>query len=584
MKITAFIRDKLRVERLPKINGRAPLLQTAVVLLVLVPIGFAGFYGYRSSEQEMTQTVFSRRDSISYLIATVLTEKFDRLIDVGVSLSTRVRFVQLIENGQWNDAIQIMRSVPATLSYVERVFLADPNGVLMADTPAAPGVRDKNFSERDWYKGVSTIGKPYVSNIYRRTAQPQMDVVAVAVPVMSEAHKQLGILVLQIKLSAFVEWFTDASSSASWNIYIVDRNGRAAFQSNGTTQTQVADLSAWPAVQRALGGIRGAGVVTGLDGEPHVSAHTPVTRYGWGVVLDQTAVSAFASRDMQLQRFAATFGVMLLLGACAIFLLLRARHDARMKVELEKRVAERTVELEASNKELEAFSYSVSHDLRAPLRSIDGFSRILMDDFKGKLDAQQEGHLHRIRAAAKRMGELIDDLLRLSRVTRTEIKRDAVNLSELAQQVTDEITRAQPERRINTTIQPGLVVEGDQPLLRVMLENLIGNAWKFTSKESNPTIELGATRDDAGETVYYVRDNGAGFDMDYMDKLFGAFQRLHSPDEFPGTGIGLATVQRIVRRLGGNIWAESRIGSGATFYFTLPAPRRTKRNTRKIAA
>jgi PAS domain S-box-containing protein len=219
---------------------------------------------------------------------------------------------------------------------------------------------------------------------------------------------------------------------------------------------------------------------------------------------------------------------------------------------------------EATSRELEAFSYSVSHDLRAPLRAIDGFSQALLEDNAGQLNPDGLDSLRRVRAAAQRMGELIDDLLELSRVSRHELKRETVNLSSLARVVTADLVRQNPGREIELTVESGLTAECDARLLRVLLENLFGNAWKFTSKNAAASIEFGRT---GGS--FFVRDDGAGFDMQYADKLFGAFQRLHGKAEFEGSGIGLATVQRIVHRHGGRIWATSEPAKGATFHFTL---------------
>jgi light-regulated signal transduction histidine kinase (bacteriophytochrome) len=254
--------------------------------------------------------------------------------------------------------------------------------------------------------------------------------------------------------------------------------------------------------------------------------------------------------------------------------------DISARVAAEERIRELNAALEkklneltAANQELAAFSYSVSHDLRAPLRSIDGFSQALLEDYADKLDDPGREHLTRVRAATQRMGHLIDDLLKLSRVTRAEMRPIAVDLSALASDVFAELRKSKPDRRVECHIEPGLAAEGDARLLRVAIENLLGNAWKFTGKTANAKIEFGATRDADGASSYFVRDNGAGFDMVYADKLFGAFQRLHSMDEFPGTGIGLATVQRIVHRHGGQVRAEGVPGQGATFHFTLTTGR-----------
>lgn len=240
----------------------------------------------------------------------------------------------------------------------------------------------------------------------------------------------------------------------------------------------------------------------------------------------------------------------------------------RLNAELERRVIERTAQLEASNKELEAFAYSVSHDLRTPLRTIDGYSRALLEDFGDHLPAESIPYLDRIHFITLHMAQLIDDLLSLSRVTRANVDRMPVDLSALAESIASDLQNEQPERRVQVSITPGLVVKGDARLLRIALTNLLSNAWKFTSNEAQPYIEFGAEERE-GKTVFFVRDNGVGFDMDHASNLFGAFQRLHAHNEFPGTGIGLATVKRIIHKHGGEVWAESSQNQGATFYFSL---------------
>jgi signal transduction histidine kinase len=257
-----------------------------------------------------------------------------------------------------------------------------------------------------------------------------------------------------------------------------------------------------------------------------------------------------------------------------------ARRDLAVRVEertadltrTQVLLTQRAQELETANRELEAFSYSVSHDLRAPLRTIDGFSLALLEDYQGALDEEGRRNLERVRRATQTMGLLIDDLLNLARVSRTEMKRETVDLRALAGEVASGLRERQPNRQVEFVAAEAMVEQGDSRLLKVLLENLLGNAWKFTSRQERARVELGTSSGNGGP-VHFVRDNGAGFDMAYATKLFGAFQRLHSAAEFPGTGIGLATCARIVQRHGGRIWAESAPGQGATFFFTLGGER-----------
>ncbi|HED19324.1 MAG TPA: HAMP domain-containing protein [Gammaproteobacteria bacterium] len=247
------------------------------------------------------------------------------------------------------------------------------------------------------------------------------------------------------------------------------------------------------------------------------------------------------------------------------------RQLAHANQSLEQRVKERTRELEDANHEYESFAYAISHDLRAPLRSVNGFSQALVDDYSDKLDDTARNFLDRIRNSALRMAQLIDDLLTLSRVNRAEISSTRFDISKTCHEVVEELRAEEPSREINIDIQAEMIVQGDPHLIKDALTNLISNAWKFTCKTPNASIHFHSDRKD-GDTVYIIEDNGAGFDMDYADKLFTPFQRLHHERDFPGTGIGLSTVQRIIYRHGGKIWTEGRVDQGATFYFTLGDP------------
>ena len=249
------------------------------------------------------------------------------------------------------------------------------------------------------------------------------------------------------------------------------------------------------------------------------------------------------------------------------------RRATEVATELAETRAALLQDLDRKNKELETFSYSVSHDLRAPLRTIDGFSQALLEEHGDQLGTTGQDYLRRVRSSAQRMSELIDDLLKLSRVERTELHREPVDLSQMGGRIGDLLATSDPDRSVAFVVEHGLVAGADAGLIQILLENLLGNAWKFTTKASSARVELGSLQKD-GHTTFYVKDNGAGFDPQYAGRLFAPFQRLHSDDEFPGTGIGLATVSRIVTRHGGRVWAEGMVDGGATVYFTLPSSAR----------
>jgi signal transduction histidine kinase len=237
------------------------------------------------------------------------------------------------------------------------------------------------------------------------------------------------------------------------------------------------------------------------------------------------------------------------------------------RIRIENALREQDKQLSYANRELEAFSYSVSHDLRAPLRAMNGFSQILYEDLYETLSEQNRDYLQRIRTAASQMDNLINSILSLSRISRTEVRESKVNLSHLSNDILQAMQEQEPTRKMKTKIAPDLMVTGDEQLLQILLTNLLGNAWKYTMHTKKPVIEVGSLKNEKGHTVYYVRDNGAGFDMAYKDSLFGVFQRLHNADEFPGIGIGLALVARIIHRHHGQVWGEGKVGAGATFYF-----------------
>lgn len=694
-----------------------PSIQWGLLALASAALLATALKSYRDINKELTGVTLSRREAIAQLMAVTLEERFDRLVDIAIFLSTQPQVQDLVAQEKWTQAMGFLHSVPRELPQIERLFLTDPRGILKADFPTLPGVRAKNLSNRDWYRGVSQNWKAYVSPAFTRSETPQMNVFAVAVPIKKLPGGIAGILVLQIRIETLLKRMQAVDLGPGGFIYIIDSQNKVAFHSRHPERQDMTDVPITPVLERLRNGKHGVEIAYDpMEQEESILAYAPLPRYAWAVViqLPTRASIGLAVRDEQLRRLTLGYILILLFSGTAIFLVTRmmrarerAREDQRMKAELEQRVDQRTrelhaanhfldslieniphmifvkdaqtlqfvrfnrageeligytrgdllgksdydffpkeqadffaerdravlargaledipeepintrtkgmrilhtkkvaildehgrprnllgisedvteqkerereiqrlnaaliqrnIEIESINKELQAFSYSVSHDLRAPLRSIDGFSLALLEDYQEKLDARGMNYLQRVRAATQRMGELIDDLLMLSRVSRIEIRKSVVDLHALSLSVIAELRNTDPHRNVEIIVEPGLSAHGDPSLLRVMLENLWSNAWKFTAKTIKARIEFG--RDADG---FFLRDNGAGFDMTYVDKLFGAFQRLHSPDEFAGTGIGLATVQRIVHRHGGQIRAEGWVGRGATFYFTLP--------------
>ena len=500
------------------------------------------------------------------------------------------------------------------------LVLCDADGrVLHSARGGLPGAARADWVREVIKTGRFTVGKPIADSTSGRWFS------VLGYPVRGSSG-QIGALGISVDLGRFRASVSPVSLPPDSTITIIDREGTIMMRSPGSQSWIAKDARGLEIVDYALTHVEGELVGKGMDGEAKIYGFASVPRSGWRVYVGIPAEFAFASVRENVLR-AGLMGTALLALAIALVLfvgrqitqpmqaLFRAATAAaggrlesvvpttgpaeiaavaeefnrmiairmqtdleirKLNTELEKRVkdrtgalAERTTQLESANRELEAFSYSVSHDLRAPLRSIDGFTKALLEEYSQTLDPAGKDYLERVRGATQRMSRLIDELLKLSRISRAELHRSPVNLSTLAEEIARDLQAAQPERAARFTIQPGLIVQGSPELLRSLLQNLLNNAWKFTRNRAPARIDFGA-ENNSGQTVYFVRDNGAGFDMTYVGKLFGAFQRLHSTDDYEGTGIGLATVQRIVHRHGGSVRAEGNVDQGATFYFTLP--------------
>ncbi len=512
---------------------------TGVFLLILSPVIFLAALTYFRTRQESTNFALSQRQAIAYLAATTLKEKLDRLTDISVSLASRVRFRQLVSERKWDEAVAILASVPKDFPFFDRLFLSGPDGTLWADTPALPNVRGKNFANRDWYRGVSQNWKPYVSEVYKRAAEPRYNVFAVAAPIKAEDGSVRGILVLQLKVDFLLQWTKDIEVGFNGFVVIVDRGGKIAAHPKFASQGELVTYSKIPAVQKSPREDNGALRLSNVFGrKKELVTYQSVPVYGWGAIVEQPVSDAFAARDENLKRLLTAYALVGLISCALAYLILRFITDRR----------------QAENE--------------APLRAVDGFSRILLEEHASQLSEEAQGFLSRVRDNAVNMGQLIDDLLAFSRLSRQPLKKQNVVTTDLARQVLDELKQEQNGRRVDASVSDLPQCHGDPKLLKQVFVNLLSNAFKYTRKREVAHIEVGCEKIN-GETVYFVKDNGAGFNMKYANKLFGVFQRLHRSEEYEGTGVGLAIVQRVVHRHGGRIWAEAVVDKGVSFYFTL---------------
>src|SRR5919108_1655186 len=426
--------------------------RVVIVVAIVAPIILVGAFNVFKNYRDFTAMTLSERRMIASLAATTLHEKFERLAAIGILLATRVQFGRLIQAGQWDEGVDILGSVPEGFPFIERVFLADPHGTLMADTPALPDVRGVNFAYRDWYEGVNRTGVPYVSDAYQRAAAPQYHVIAAAIPIKTDEHRVSGILVLQVRLQSLLEWMHTIELGPGGLMYLVDQRGQLAAHPALAPDGELRDVSSVPSVEKALRGIGGAEIAFDpVAQETRVVAYAPVPGYGWGVMAEQPTRAAFAARDHELRRLGLAYGLVALASGAFAYWILRTLTERRraayrisaLNADLQRRAAE----LEEGNKELDAFSYTVSHDLRTPLSSIDGFSQVLLEDHAASLDARGQDYLQRICGATQRMADLIDALLDLSHVTRAELVWDAVDVSALARAIATDLQRCEPTRQ-----------------------------------------------------------------------------------------------------------------------------------------
>ncbi len=597
---------------------------TRVMLLAVLVALIAGAWGLHVIERQFRVELANRLDAgLSAVTTSLEAWRSDRLREVQ-SWAGREAVVAALSGSNSQAGERPLDELNRELALDSRgmgymgYWLLDAEGrvVLPAVGPGLEAPEERELT-RQALAGRSWMSHPFLGRLAGPGAEPR-PLLSVAATVRGPDGRVLGALILRMAGDALQRQLQAGESGRTGETLAFDRSGLMLCDSRFEDQIRsVGLIGSDPTKDRALlqlvlrdpGGnlLKGfapstppgswlltrdvTGALAGERGEdlngfrdyrgvPVVGAWRWVDSLDLGLAINMDKAEAFepfaAVRRVMLS------GLLLLLTAAILSVwfwareLAQARRRARAEAklrrlnrELEIRVAQRTSQMEAANKELEAFAYSVSHDLRAPLRGIDGFSQALLEDYGDQLDDAGRHYLSRVRAGTQRMGHLIDDLLRLSRVSRAHLAPEKVDLATLARTVLDELRQQEPDRRVEVKVPLSLPAFGDPQLLKIALDNLLGNAWKYTSKHPGASIEMGTILEEGGR-AFFIKDDGAGFDMAYAHKLFGVFQRLHSVEEFPGTGVGLATVARIIHRHGGRIWAAGAPEKGATFFFTLP--------------
>ncbi len=525
-------------------------------LLIFLIITFA----HRSIEQELTKS----NASMVGLVQQVVSEYFSSFSDMGVLVSQRPDLIDALRERDVERVRAHLRALVASHPDNSRAFIADAGGVLRYDYPVDASVLGQDFSYRDWYRGVSGARRPYLSLIYQRVALDAPYVVALATPIRSDGDI-LGYLVYQRTVQELAAWIARYSPQPG-AIRMIDRQGTAAqIQADAP-----GDLWAnHELVGNALAGETGTG--HGVDpesGKESLISYGPVEPFGWAVVVSQPWNAIFATaRELAWHIVGFALLALLIMGAMGYFWLGTLMQYQRSLEGRNEAINGYAEKLHAANQELESFTYSVSHDLRSPLRAMDGFSRILAEEYREELPEKARRYVGLVRENAVQMGQLVDDLLAFSRLGRHSLKIQSVDPNPIVSEVLEEIVTDE-DRDSEIQRQDLEACRADASLLRQVFSNLISNALKYSRKSEHPKITIGCETE-GDEVVYYVMDNGVGFDMAYAHKLFGVFQRLHRAEDFPGTGVGLAIVHRIVDRHGGRIWAEAQPDQGATFYFTL---------------
>lgn len=556
-----------------------PRIAATYAILALLPLLLMGGFVYTSLFTYIKKETVSDLERGGFYIADTLRKKLESTMAMGTLFCGRPGLIAAIKKGDGKAVTGHLESFINGEPDIDRMTIVDLNGKVLYGGLLTQSSIGLDLVGRDWFQGAKRTEKPYISEFYLTVAEPQRYVFAIGIPIMDN-KKPLAFMNIVPKKDYIEKVILPLISKETTSVLVIDRHGYLIYHS-GFNVDRIIDYNKQPEVAMLLQGKEGT--YEGKDpvsGKETLSIYIPLKGIGGGLILEKSASEAYRFLHRTGYIFAGVMifaCVLAIVGSIVNVRLLSLVRERSVDLErineqvrkLNEELQQRIEELAVANKELEAFSYSVSHDLRAPLRHIMGFSELLQKS-AANLDEKNLRYLQNILESVKRMGDLIDDLLSFSRMGRAEMRKDTINTEQLIKDIMNELPNETKGRNIAWNTGPLPPVNGDYAMLRLVFTNLVNNAIKFTRKREEARIDIGSVPSGDNEKVFFVRDNGAGFDMRYVDKLFGVFQRLHTVSEFEGTGIGLANVKRIVQRHGGKVWAEGAVDKGATFYVSLP--------------